>query len=131
MTTVFNRKSKITQKFTLTVGEGSSEFQVTIRKLSTPEALDFMAECHAVQEEALKSSGRLQRATYDRTLNYLIDLIVEIYGVKDEDGSDISWSSLSDQEKYDLLAEADLDSISHLWVKVGQVGRLSEQEKKV
>lgn len=126
----FYRKNKISQTFPVNLN--GAVFQVSLRKMTTTEYMNF-ASIGAKVDRSIRSRD-IQIPTTDELQDMALavcSLVTEIHDLNDEDDNEIKWADLSDNERFDLFNQCDFTTISQLFVDAGRVGGLNEQEKKL
>lgn len=129
---VFKRNAKVTEKFEVSIDGGADKFELSFRKMNVPEMLEFHNQATSISREISESGlTAIPKASYEKMLYQLIDLVDEIYGFTDEDNKALSWADLSEHDRYEIFAMVDVDSVVNAWSHAATVGRLKEDEKKV
>lgn len=105
-------------------------FGVELRKLNITEILTVEREGRAVMAAISANGGLLSPEAHTDLVETVCPLIVSISGLKDEDGAELSWAALGEEGQHDLIASIAVDSLTELFKRSSEVGRLKEEEKK-
>jgi hypothetical protein len=125
----FVRKNNVKEKFEMVIDD--EKFSITTRKMSTPEMLEMAAFGASLQDEMAKTGNRLGSSIYQKLIQNIIDFVVDIEGLVDEAGEEIKFDDMSEEHLQDLFEMCDIGSITNLYSKLSEVGRLKPDEKKV
>lgn len=123
----FHRK-KSAQRFDVTLD--GEMFGVTLGKLNITEILTLERSGSQVMAQIADAGGKLSPEAHTELVETVCALIVEVDSLTDEEGKPLSWAELGADQRHDLIASIEVDSLTELFKVAGSVGRLKSDEKK-
>lgn len=125
----FHIKSRPTSRFTLHLED--DPFEIEIAKLSITDLLVLEREGKRIMAAIAASDQALPPESHTQLLDFMARLILRTYGLTDEEGQEIVWAELPQDQQREILSFVRVDDLFEVFSKVGKVGRLKEHEKKV
>ena len=131
MAKFYKSKSAVTNSVHVTLN--NEPCTVHVRKLNMYELLDYGQVARNISS-AIQNSDSLKSSHVRDLVFSLLPIITKIEGVNlvNDDGSEevLNWEKLSVTDKEDLLSNLNFDDLSNIFKTAGEVGRLTEEEKK-
>lgn len=101
-----------------------------LRRPDTVQALQLTESIMRLGRSIDVRSDLFQPAAYATTAAGFFEFVHDVEGLKDEDDNDIVWSSLSEQEKIEILSALPMTPVFQLGNHLIEAGRLSPDKKK-
>jgi hypothetical protein len=88
--------------------------EVKARSLSTPELIDYQGTVQSINEKKDLEDFNYASEIIDVMAGHIVNVATSISGIFDEDGNEIDWAKLKDNEKTEILYHLDVDFLSTL-----------------
>lgn len=126
----FSKKSRLSETYDCVI-DGET-FKVALKKLTTVELVRLAAlgnHIMRLQKAAPEGLGMTEEMA-KLMVEGVVSRVAGIEGLVDDEDNELKWSEMSDEDKFDLFDQVDLNSLSELFNAASTVGQLKEDEKK-
>lgn len=126
----FTKKNRLSETYDCVID--GEKFKVALKKLTTVELVRLAAlgnQIMRLQKAAPEGLGMTEEMA-KLMVEGVVSRVAGIEGLVDDEDNELKWSEMSDEDKFDLFDQVDLNSLSALFNAASTVGQLKEDEKK-